>query len=145
MKWYVPTGVQTLLTTGLDSLTNGSFATSSAYDNSTALDLVADFQLAVCYGTAPSAGVKVAELYLLPSVDGTNYAAQDGSGVPQKGLFVGAFESRAPSTSVVEYLVLPGVSVPPGLWKLALKNTSGQTYKDNGVSKSLKMRPYQTQ
>src|SRR5262249_51343149 len=118
MKWYVPTSLQTILTTGLDSLGNGSVTTSSAYDNSAALDMFADFVLAVCWGVAPSAGAKAAEIYLLPAVDGTNYAQQDGSGNPQKALLIGALESRAPSTSVVEYLVLVGVPIPPGLWKV---------------------------
>lgn len=153
-KWAAPTAVQTLMQTVLDSLANGTLVvstetagnmTSGVYDNSAALDLYADFELAVCYGVAPAAGTKVAELYLLPSADGTNFATVDASNQPQMALLVGTFESRKPSTSVLERLVIPGVSLPPGKFKLVLKNTSGQAYKDNSVTKTLKMRPYQLQ
>jgi hypothetical protein len=75
-KWAAPTAVQTLMQTVLDSLANNTLVVSSetsgnmssgAYDNASALDLYADFELAVCYATAPSAGTKVAELYLWPA------------------------------------------------------------------------------
>lgn len=144
-KWAVPNGVQTLLTTGLDGLTNSSWTTSSAYNNTSNLDLYADFILAIAYGTAPAAGTKVGELYLVPAVDGTNYATQDANGQPQLSLLIGTFESRLPSTSVLEYLVINGVSIPPLNMKFAFKNTSGQTLKDNSISKFLKMQPYQLQ
>ena len=153
-KWAAPTAVQTLMQTALDGLANntlvvssetGGNMTSGAYDNSSALDLYADFELAICYATAPSAGTRIAELYLLPSADGTNYASLDGSNQPQKALLIAVFESRNPSTSAVERLLVPGVSLPPGKFKLVLKNTSGQAFKDNSVTKTLKMRPYQLQ
>ncbi len=153
-RWAAPTAVQTLMQTALDSLANNTLVVSSetsgnmssgAYDNTSALDLYADFELAVCYATAPSAGTKVAELYLLPSVDGTNFATVDGSNQPQKALLIATFESRNPSTSGVERLTVPGVSLPPGKFKLVLKNTSGQAFKDNSVTKTLRMRPYQLQ
>lgn len=144
LKWTTPT-LTTLLTTGLDGLTNGSEAESSAYDNSSNLDMYADFVLAICYGTAPAAGLKVAELYIEPTVDGTNYPSVTSGGLPQKALLIGALESVLPSTSVVEYLVLLGVPIPPGSFKILLSNTSGQTLKDNSVAKTLKMRAYKLQ
>ena len=82
---------------------------------------------------------------MLPSVDGTNYASVDGSNQPQKALLIATFESRNPSTSAVERLTVPGVSLPPGKFKFVLKNTSGQSFKDNSVTKTLKMRAYQLQ
>lgn len=154
MKWNVVTAVQTILSTELDSLASNGLVvssttsgnqTSGVYDNSTALDLLADFQLAIAYNVVTTAGTPVMELYLIPLVDGTNAATVDGSNQPQKALLVGSFESRLPSTSVLEYLDLPGVSIPPGKWKTVVKNTSGQALTSSSVPKSLKMRPYQTQ
>ncbi len=153
-KWAAPTAVQTLMQTALDSLANNALVVSSetsgnmssgAYDNSSALDLYADFELAVCYATAPSAGTKVAELYLLPSADGTNFPSVDGSNQPQKALLIATFESRNPSTSAVERLTAPGISLPPGKFKFVVKNTSGQAFQSNSVTKTLRMRPYQLQ
>lgn len=140
--WSKVTSLQTLITTGLDSLANGSAILSAAYDNSTALDLYADFLLAVQYGTAPSAGTKVAELYIECAIDGTNYPSV-GSSLPQKSLLVGTFETRSPSTSALEYLVIYGIPLPIyATIKFRIYNTSGQTYKDNTSNKFLKMQPY---
>lgn len=153
-KWASPTAVQTLMQTALDNLANNALVVSSetsgnmtggAYDNTSALDLYADFELAVCYAAPPSAGIKVAELYLLPGIDGTNYTSVDGSSQPQKALLIATFESRNPSTSAVERLTVPGVSLPPGKFKLVVKNTSGQAFQSNSVTKTLRMRPYQLQ
>ena len=133
-----------LLTTGLDSLADGSRALSADYDSSSELDSRADIELAVAYtSSAPSAGARVADLYLLPSIDGTHYAEGGSSLTPQGALFIGAFESRNGSTSSVEYLVLPGIEIPPGHMKFLLVNKSGKSYKSSG--NTLKIRPWRHQ
>lgn len=153
-KWAVPTAVQTLMQTVLDDLADGDLVVSDetsgnmasgVYDNTTALDLYADFDLAVAYGSAPDAGTKVAELYLLPSVDGTDFAVVDVDNQPQKALLIATFESRNPSTTVVEHMIVPGISLPPGKFMFVLKNTGGEAFASSGVTKTLKMRPFQLQ
>lgn len=144
IKWATPTSVATLLDTSLDDLAIAGEAESADYVN-TNNDLYADFELVVCYATAPAAGVKAAELYLLPKLDGTNLPSVTSSGLPQKALLIGALESVLPSTTVAERLVLLGVSIPPGTFRIRLSNTSGQAYKNNTVAKTLKIRPYQLQ
>lgn len=144
ITWYAPTAVQTLLSAGLDDLVTNGLALSSAYNNASALDLVADFELVICYASGPpAAGTKVAELYLLASVDATNYPEGSSSVTPQQGLLIGSFESRASSTSVVERLTLSGMPIPPLNFKVLLKNTSAVTLKSSSVTKTLKMQPYQ--
>lgn len=117
------------LTTGLDSLANGARAISAAIDNSTNLDMFMDLQLKVKYTTtAPAAGVITAEVYLIPSVDGTNYG-EGGTGLtPQASRLVATFESRNGSTSTFEYLNSLGIPIPIGSFKLLLVNKSGYAY-----------------
>ena len=151
--WSAPTAVQTLMTTELNSLATATLVVSSTtsgnqasgvYDNTAALDLYADFQLGLEYGgAAPAAGTKVAELYLLPTVDGTNYATTDASNQPQMATLVATFESRAGSTSAFEYLVAMGIPLPPQKCKWVVKNTSGHALAASG--NTLKMQPYQLQ
>jgi len=143
ISWAIPTAVQTLLTTGLDSLANAAEAESAAIANQTNLDMVADFVLAVDYAVAPAAGVKTAELYIEPAPDGTNYPSVTSGGLPQKALLVGTFESVLPSTTVLEYLVLTGIPTPPVTTKYRLSNTSGQAYRSSASAKFLKSQPYQ--
>ena len=154
LKWKAASSLQQLMNTVLTSLTNGSLATSSessgnmasgVYDNTTALDMYADFQLTIQYNSGPpAAGTKVAELYILPLVDGTNPASQVSGGQPQKALLVATFESVLPSTSAVEYLDALGIPLPAGKFELVLKNTSGVTLKSGNVC-YLKMAPFQLQ
>lgn len=132
-------GVSTVLSTELNSLaaTTGK-AVSAALDNGTNLDLFDDLELAVDFVTAPTAG-SVIELYVLPSVDGTNYPDGDTSIVPQASLYVGGFVVR--STTAAQRMVLRGVALPPGLFKYLLQNTTNQAFPASGST--LKRNPYQ--
>lgn len=143
IKW-VDGSIATALSTGLNSLADAGRAISSAIDNDAGLDLYCDLELAIAYtSSAPSAGVKVAEVYLLPTVDGTNFAEGGTSLTPQKSLLVAAFESRNGSTSAVEYLTASGIPLPPRDFKLLLVNTSGKTL--HATLNTLKIRPYKLQ
>jgi hypothetical protein len=134
-----------VITTGLNALTNNTTAVSLVMDNSTNLDLYADFELLVKYaGSTPSVGARIAELYVIPTIDGVNYAeGVSGAVDPQRTLLVGAFESRNPSTSAAERLIIPGISLPPRQFRVILKNTSGQTFASS--DNTLKMRTYKLQ
>jgi len=143
LKWK-DGSIATALDSGLDSLANGSRAISAVIDNDAGLDLYADFELVVRYTTtAPAAGVITAELFLLPTVDGTNYPEGSSSLDPQQMLKVGIFESRNGTTSATERLVLTGIPLPPRDFKVLLKNTSGFSYYS--TANTLKIRPYKLQ
>lgn len=148
IKWYAPTSVQTIFAAAdLQSDGSGVETTSAEYDNSSALDMFADFQLALQWDsvlTGIQEGTRVADLYLIAALDGTQYPNLGSSGLPQRALFIGAFAAVAPSLSALDYMNLMGVQLPPGKFKFVISNVSGQAW-DPLASMFLKMRPYQLQ
>jgi hypothetical protein len=120
-------GVSNAMTTELNSLASSTGkAISSAFDNSTNLDLFDDLQLTVTFASAPTAGT-VVELYLLPSIDGgTDYADGSTSVLPQSSLYVGGFAVRAVTTA--QKMIVRGVALPPGLFKYLVQNTTNQAF-----------------
>jgi len=116
------------------------------YDNSTNLAPYGHFFLVVQYNTsAPAAGVKVAELYILPE-DGSAGYPVGGDGTvgwdydPQESLLVGSFVTRAASTTATETLVVPWVALSPKM-RVVLKNTSGKTFEGATPNYFLYMKP----
>ncbi len=139
-------GVTTVLSTELNALgTPTGKAISAALDNSDAvaqptLDLFADLELAVDFVSAPTAGT-VIELYLLPSLDGTVYPDGSTSILPQSSLYVGGFAVR--NTTAAQVMVIRGIALPPGSFKLLLQNTTNQAFPATGST--LRMNTYQLQ
>lgn len=133
-------GVANVMTTELNSLgaTTGK-AISSAFDNSSNLDLFADFELLVTFGTAPTANT-VVELYIVPTIDGTNYADGSTSVLPQASLYVGGFVVR---NVTAQRMVLRGISLPPGLFKMLVQNTTNQAFP--GTNSTLRWNKYAMQ
>lgn len=132
-------GVATVLTTELNSLaaTTGK-AISAALDNTTNLDLWADFELKVTFGTAPTLN-SIVELYVLPSVDaGTTYPDGSGSVLPAPPLYAAGFPVRAVTTAQV--IVVRGIALPPGLFKVLVQNTTAQAFPASGST--LRMNAY---
>lgn len=122
-----------LLTTELNSLANGSFATAgSAYDNGTNLYLWGDFELVVGTGSAMTAN-NTFDLYLLPSVDGTNYIDTTG---PPPNAYVGSFVCQAATSG---RYILRDVPLPLSKFKAYIKNGSGQALSSSGST--LKLLP----
>lgn len=105
------------------TITNNSYSASSAWDvtggGSAPFDVLADFELAFTQGTAPTADTAFV-LFLVPSLDGTNYGDGDASIVPGWQNYVGYFPVRA-VTSAQRQMFL-GVPVRPGSYKAVLKN-----------------------
>ncbi len=131
----------TALSTELNSLANGSYCTASAaIDNSTNLDLFDQLELNVTYGVAPSTGGTV-DVFLLPSLDGTNYPDGGGATAPAPENQVGSFTLRAVTTA--QRLSLRDIPIPPGLFKYVLKNSAGQAMAASG--NTLKHRSYSMQ
>jgi hypothetical protein len=132
-------GVTTAMSTELNALaaTTGK-AVSAALDNSGDLDLFDNLELSVTFASAPTVGT-VIEVYLLPSVDGTNYPDGSSTVEPQSSLFVGGFAVRAVNTAQV--LVLRGIALPPGLFKYLIRNTTNQAFPATGST--LQRNPYQ--
>jgi hypothetical protein len=139
--------IVSMATTELNALGNGAAALGVEVDNSTALDLFGIFELAVTFGSAPTAGSTV-DLYLIVSVDGTNYtdAITGASGSAPATAFVGSFPLRAVTTAQRIPLGL-GVSgyvqIPPRKIKGFVINRAGVAFPASGST--LKMVPYRYQ
>ena len=121
--------VDNVLTTGLNSLANGARAISAAQDNTSALYLYADFELEVEFAVAPTEGNPV-DLYIVPSIDGVQYADGSDSVQPPQNCFAGHFAARAVNSDQI--LAVRDVPLPPSLWKAVLRNSSGQTMEATG-------------
>lgn len=144
LKLQTGVSLTTLLSSGLNSLADGARAISGAIDNSTDLNLLLDLELAVAYtSTTPTAGNIVAEVYLVPTLDGTNYAEGSSSVTPQSALLVAALETRNPSASAVERLVAQGIPIPLGSFKLLIVNKAGRAF--HASLNTLKYRTYKYQ
>jgi hypothetical protein len=77
--------------------------------------------------TGIAAGTDVADLYLVPSIDGTNFPAI-GTGVISPNHYVGSFICElAPTASTNMLFVSPEVDLLPRLYKAYIINQSGQT------------------
>lgn len=140
-KWLDDTTIATVMTTELDSLASNDRNISAAWNNDSELDVYGDFELTVGFAVAPAVGALIA-LYLLPSVDDTNYPVGDGSTDPQDALRVGFFEVRLSQTGA-QILVIPRVLLCPRNQKFVVKNLTTQAFAAN--SNTLKLKPYKIQ
>ncbi|MFQ5765443.1 MAG: hypothetical protein ACE5GT_10975, partial [Rhodospirillales bacterium] len=104
------------------------------YNNDTLLDLFCDAFLKQQFDTtAPAAGDKTGELYILPGDNAATEVFPEGGDAglgtnddPQKIFLVGVFETINPSISVDETLGLPGVRLYMAGNRFVFKNVSGQ-------------------
>lgn len=121
IKWSSAASIASALGSSLSGLSNNVSILSSAIDNRSNRHMFSDWMLTVTYNTSPATNGRCT-LYLVPSVDGTNYADCVAGSEPVN-LFAGVFPLRAVSTAQV--LTARRVLLPPALFKVALKNESG--------------------
>lgn len=131
------TGTQTLASLADNEWTN----LSDAIDNSTNKYPLADFELVL--GSAAFTGTDSnVSLYLVPSVDGTNYGDWTGNVTTDKQennpYFVGTFTTSGDTAA--QRLILRNVLLPNGLFKLGVRNQSGVAFAASG--NTLKYRPH---
>ena len=122
----------------LDSATDNEYTDASdEVDNSTNKYMFADVEvvLASAAFTGTDSGI---EVYLIPSVDGTNYPTWTGNGTADEqennGFFVG-FVSTTGTTSA-QRMVLRDVELPSGKYKWAFRNRGNVTLAASGNSAS---------
>lgn len=130
VKWDSTSSRGNILTTELNSLANAARSVASAaLDNAANLDKYGWFQLTVTFGSAPSATAYI-NLYLMPSLDGSNYA--DGSDTVNPG--ADALVVTIPilaSTSAQRKIAGP-IWLPPFKFKTILENQTGQAFPASG-------------
>lgn len=122
----------------LDSLTDNEYTDASdAVDNSTNKYMFADVEIVL--GSAAFTGTDSGiEVYLIPSVDGTNYPTWTGNGTSDEqennGFFVGFVSTTG--TTAAQRMVLRDVELPNGLYKWAFRNRGNVTLAASGNSAS---------
>lgn len=135
-KWLLGS-TTTLGTTALNSLANNTQVALDNYNNnrSQAGDgaLFARFELMVQFGTAPASGTSIL-LYLLRSIDGTNFEDGSASILPVRAPDV-VFPLR--NVNTVQRIIRE-VPIPPGVFGHLLRNNgTGQPFVASGNSLSI--------
>ena len=139
-KWTAQESAESVLTTELNGLTNTSRKTSAAFSNDAATTerfLYADIELVLGTQTART-GSPIVQMYILPEVDGTNYATGSDTITPSSELLAGVFSFPADATA--HRSIIRGVLLPPTNFKILLINVTSQTF--NGTGNTLKMARY---
>lgn len=131
----------TLLSTELNALANNTnVLTSSAFNNTQSGGggdgyFYADLELAVTYGTAPTAGTSCT-VWFIQTQDGTNYEDAGASVTPSRGPDV-VFPLRNVNTA---QRIMRRCSIPQGNFKVLIRNdNTGQAFSASGHT--LKIRP----
>lgn len=125
-----------------DSLTDNEWTDlSDAIDNSTNKYALADYELVL--GSAAFTGTdSIVNLYLIPSVDGTNYGDWTGNVTTEEQenepYYICSFITSG--ATAAQRLTKERSALPNGLYKLALRNASGVTLAASG--NTLKWRPH---
>lgn len=112
------------ITITLTSVTNGSFATSSAIDNSTNLFIGADIQVTVKTNSASTSSTGSVSVFLLRTGDaGTTYDDANST----NATLLGTFATTANSTTYVFSIDTMPFGILGDHWKISVLNNSGNT------------------
>lgn len=131
------------LTTGSAGAANGTADFDARAAGNFADDRAAQFELTCQWGTVTgiTAGTVVADLYLVPLLDGTNLPDLDTTGGSSRlpfSTYVGSFEAtKAPTASTNAKFVSPIVAFNPLLLRPYILNKSGQTISANWTLKAV--------
>lgn len=141
----------TLTSTGASLATGNAAAAGTDFDarsaGNAADDLQAQFELTCQWATVTgiTVGTTVAELYLVPKLDGTNLPDMDtstsGANVIPLSAYVGSFvATKAPTTSTNARYVTGNISFNPMLHTAYILNRSGQTIAVNWTLKTVSVQ-----
>lgn len=139
-KHEAPAAIQTYLTTELNSLADSDTKVGAKIDNGAdgenelfiALELVIATQ-----ASARDAGGRI-EVYLLPSLDDTNFNYGDDADLVDPGQLLCVFNLDAATTA--RRVVRQDLEIPPLDFKLQARNKTGQAFAASG--NTLKYRLY---
>jgi len=138
INWSDYPAATNYLTTELNALADGANKLGAAIDNTSNGDMYMDVELYVAaQGGARSADAYVA-LYILASVDGTNYCYGADAVDPPAHALVGVFALDAVVTA--RYVTLTHLLVPAGKFKMLVINETGQAFA--GTLSTLKYTLY---
>lgn len=125
----------TVISTAANSLANGSLIDSSEIDNTSggtngnAMEIDLDLSLASLNISSATAYVAV---YLVPTVDGTNYPHYTTGATPKmpSHYFVGNMLFNV--LNGAQRQVLTDIQIPPGKFKFAIINNTGVAFAASG-------------
>lgn len=140
VTWTTPDAISTILSTGLASLADGGNALSTGtVDNLTNLDryMALEFYLAE-QSSARASDAHVA-VYLLPTVDGTNYSYGSNSVDPSPANWLCSLAFDA--STAARYVGVSELPIPPFEFKLLVMNETGNAFAASG--NTLKYRTYE--
>ena len=139
---YLATAVSITWASGqaLASLTNNEWTdVSDEHDNSSALYMFADLEIVLASAAFTGAASGV-EVYLIPSVDGTNYPTWTGNGTADEqennGFFVGFVNTTG--TTAAQRMVLRDIELPSGKYKWGFRNRGGVSLAASGNTASFR-------
>jgi hypothetical protein len=129
-KWVAGEGAISALTTQLNSLADAGFsAASSAIDNLTDLYIYMDLEVNLASFT-PGAGGPYIAVYIIYSLDGTNYEkTPDGSSGDKAPIAIFPLEASVAQASRV---TRTGIMIAPLKFKLVLENQAGAALAASG-------------
>lgn len=130
VNWLNYPAATTYLTTELNALADGGNDLGAAIDNTANGDMYMDLELLLAeQGVARDSGAYVA-LYILPSVDGTNYCYGGDSLDPPANTHRANFLFDAAVTA--RYSTITHILLPAGKFKILVMNETGQAFAATG-------------
>lgn len=130
-KWNAPSSTVTVLSTGLNSLAiNTMSAASSTINNQTNLDIYVDIEVALA-SLSPTTGAYVA-LYILESIDGTNFPAQSAADLRLTTTQLLCAVPIGTTASTAQRVAVRNVVIPPGAFQIILDNQTGVALNASG-------------
>jgi hypothetical protein len=146
--WRIKSTTPEILITSSASLATGNTLLSVSTDNTPATNspcwVWGDFVLNLPNGLDAALSVEQpVELYILPEVDGSNFADFDTNFtdvLAPQNLFKGTFLVRAePTASTAQLLVLTDVLIPPYNFMVGIRNNTGVSLLDGATHFTLAM------
>lgn len=126
-KWATAEAIATALSTELNSLANITMSAASAViAGSTDKRIYMLCQIDVTFAIAPTAGARL-DVFMLMAPDGTNFAT---SHVDYAANLIQSFFMKAVTTQQI--VSTHGIVLPPTDFKLAIYNSTGQSFPASG-------------
>lgn len=139
-QWVAPETIASALTTELNTLTNGSYsAASTAIANESGL--YENIALELFLASLTPTGSPSCSVYLLATLDATNYEDGGGATAPALGALLCVFDLSTSAST--KRRTKTGLVIPPLGFKLVLQNNSGVSFAGSGST--LRYRRYNEQ